>query len=88
MQNQPNPFNPTTRIRFRLAKTEHVHLAVYDIAGRLVRTLANKTLPGGQDLGITWDGKNRLGQPMRSGIYVYRITTPSFSESRKMTLLQ
>jgi hypothetical protein len=88
LQNQPNPFNPVTRIRFRLAKDEHVHLAVYDIAGRLVRTLVNRNLTGGVEHGVTWNGKNRLGVPERSGIYIYRITTPSFSESRKMTLLQ
>jgi hypothetical protein len=87
-QNQPNPFNPATRIRFRLAQTEHVRLDVYDLAGRLVRRLVNRTVQGGVEQVVTWNGKNRQGVPMRSGVYIYRITTPTWSESRKMTLLQ
>jgi hypothetical protein len=86
-QNEPNPFNPSTRIRFELSHDEHVHLAIYDIAGRLVRTLVNRRLAGGGTSSVTWNGTDRWGQRVRSGIYFYRITTPTFSETRKLTLL-
>jgi hypothetical protein len=86
-QNEPNPFNPSTRIRFELSHDEHVHLAIYDIAGRLVRTLVNRRLAGGGTSSVTWNGTDRWGQRVRSGIYFYRITTPTFTETRKLTLL-
>lgn len=86
-QNEPNPFNPSTRIRFRLGRDEHVHLAIYDGAGRLVRTLLDRTMAGGGESSVRWDGTDRFNRRVRSGIYYYRITTPSFTESRKMTLL-
>jgi hypothetical protein len=87
-QNEPNPFNPSTRIRYKLSRDEPVHLAVYDIAGRLVRTLVDRRLPGGIERTVTWDGTDRWGQTVRSGVYFYRITTPTFTESKKMTLLK
>jgi hypothetical protein len=86
-QNEPNPFNPGTRIDFQLLAPESVHLAVYDIRGRLVRVLLDAPLPAG-DAAVNWDGTDRLHQPVRSGIYVYRLETPTFSESKKMTLLR
>jgi len=86
-QNEPNPFNPSTRIRFELSRDEHVHLAVYDIAGRLVRTLLNRRMAGGGTSSVLWNGTDRWGQRVRSGIYFYRITTPTFTDTRKLTLL-
>jgi hypothetical protein len=87
-QNQPNPFNPSTTIRYSVPADAHVHLAVYDISGRLVRTLVNKRVVGGLDRTVIWDGKDRYGVPVRSGVYFYRIVTPSLTQSRKMTLLK
>ena len=86
-QNEPNPFNPGTRIDFQLLSPESVHLAVYDIRGRLVRVLLDAALPAG-DAAVRWDGTDRLHQPVHSGIYIYRLETPSFNESKKMTLLR
>jgi len=86
-QNEPNPFNPSTRIRFVLGRDEHVHLAVYDIAGRLVCTLLNRRMAAGGTSSVDWNGTDRWGQQVRSGVYFYRITTPTFSETRKLTLL-
>ncbi len=87
-QNAPNPFNPTTSIRYRLAQDEHVYLAIYDISGRLVRILVNRRVPGGIDRSATWNGKDRLGTRVRSGVYFYRLTTPSFTETKKLTLVK
>jgi hypothetical protein len=86
-QNQPNPFNPGTRIDFQLLAPESVHLAVYDIRGRLVRVLLDAPLPAG-DAVARWDGTDRLNRPVHSGVYIYRLETPSFSESKKMTLVR
>jgi hypothetical protein len=61
-QNYPNPFNPSTTIRYSLARDGHVSLRVYDVAGRLVRTLVDDSqvpLEGG--FAVTWDGTNDLG---------------------------
>jgi flagellar hook capping protein FlgD len=87
LQNKPNPFNPGTRIDFQLLAPESVHLAVYDIRGRLVRVLLDAPLPAG-DAAVNWDGTDHLHRPVHSGIYIYRLETPSFSESKKMTLVR
>lgn len=86
-QNEPNPFNPSTRIRFRLSRDEHVYLAIYDAAGRLVRTLLDRRMAAGGESSVLWNGTDRFNRRVRSGVYYYRIETPSFSETRKMTLL-
>ena len=86
-QNTPNPFNPQTAIRFTLSATQNVSLAVYDVSGRLVRTLASGT----QEMGthtITWDGRNDAGATVSSGVYFYRLDAGKFSQTRKMVMLK
>jgi hypothetical protein len=86
-QNSPNPFNPTTAIRFSLGSRENVTLAVYDLGGRLVRTLAS----GSREIGshtVTWDGRDNAGRPVSSGVYFYRLDAGKFSDTRKMVLLK
>jgi PA domain/FlgD Ig-like domain len=86
-QNSPNPFNPTTTIRFSLPASERVGLAIYAANGSLVRTLVNGvTEPGTHN--VTWDGRDTAGNPVSSGLYFYRLTAGKFSESRKMVLLK
>ena len=86
-QNSPNPFNPTTLIRYELSDREHVTLSVYDASGQLVRTLVDETRPFGKNE-VVWDGKSDAGTPVGSGVYFYRLTAGKFSESRKMVLLK
>lgn len=81
-QNYPNPFNPLTTIRFELASTEPVTLEIFDATGRLVSTLVNRPLSAGVHR-AEFDGRNSA-----SGIYFYRLTTPSFSETRSMVLVK
>lgn len=86
-QNFPNPFNPTTTISFSLAAPSAVQLGVYDVGGRLVRTLAN----GVHDAGaheIQWDGRNANGAPVSTGVYLYRLTSSTETLTRKMILLK
>jgi len=86
-QNTPNPFNPTTSIRFTLPASERVGLAVYSVDGRLVRMLVDAVTPRGTH-NITWDGRDNAGNSVGSGMYFYRLTAGKFSESRKMMLLK
>lgn len=86
-QNFPNPFNPTTTISFSLDVAADVELAVYDVRGGFVRTLAQ----GRRDAGpheIQWDGRDANGNSVATGVYLYRLTTPSTTLTRKMVLLK
>ena len=86
-QNTPNPFNPTTTIRFSLPASERVGLAIYSADGRLVRMLVDEVKERGNH-DITWDGRDNAGNPVGSGVYFYRLTAGKFSDSRKMVLLK
>jgi hypothetical protein len=86
-QNVPNPFNPTTTIRFSLAEPGRVNLVIYDVGGRRVREL----LAGRRDANVytvTWDGTNDRGERVSSGVYFYRLTAGSFRQTKKMVLLK
>ena len=91
-QNEPNPFNPQTRIRFRVpagragVATVHVRVAVYDARGELVRQLVDRELAGGVDHFADWNGLDTAGRAAPSGIYLYRITAPGFTQARTMVL--
>jgi len=87
-QNVPNPFNPTTTIRFDLAADGPVALRIYDVAGRLVRTLINGPGKAGGNQAVTWDGLNESGERVSSGIYFYRLEAGSQSFNRKMVVMK
>jgi len=86
-QNVPNPFNPTTTIRFGLPEAGHVTLAVYDVAGRLVGNLAASHFEAGQHE-VVWDGRDATGREVASGVYVYRLTAKQGVVTRRMVLLR
>ena len=86
--NYPNPFNPSTQIRFALPEAATVELAVYDVLGQHVRTLVADEQYSTGYYGVFWDGKNELGQDVGSGIYFYRIRTPVFQQTGRMTLVK
>ncbi len=85
--NYPNPFNPSTTIRFDLPKAGHVRLDIYDVAGRLVRTLidGNRTASAQAEI---WDGTDNGGRAVSSGVYYYRVRTETSSATAKMLLLK
>jgi hypothetical protein len=86
-QNYPNPFNPQTTISYYLPKRSNVDLCIYNIIGQKVKTL----LDGFQTAGfqsVTWDGTNRNGEQVASGIYFYRVKTDYSEETKKMVLLR
>jgi len=86
-QNFPNPFNPTTNIRYSIPESSVVTLTIYNMLGQQVRTLVNSQ----QDAGyytVTWDGSNEFGSKVASGIYIYRISAGKFNSTIKMNLLK
>ncbi|RMD88028.1 MAG: choice-of-anchor B family protein [Calditrichaeota bacterium] len=86
-QNYPNPFNPSTTIRYQLPKAEHVKIIIYDLIGRVVRELTNKTQEAGS-YAVQWDGRDQAGQKVASGVYIYKIQAGQFIRTRKMVLLK
>ncbi|MGA9117604.1 MAG: alpha-amylase family glycosyl hydrolase [Bacteroidota bacterium] len=72
-QNYPNPFNPSTTILFDIAAAGGVKLEVFTVAGRRVRTLRDGAFPAGRFAAV-WDGTNDAGEPVSSGVYIYRLT--------------
>ncbi len=86
-QNYPNPFNPKTTIAFTLDGAGPVKLRVFDVQGRLVRTLVNEVRAAGP-YRVDWDGRDNGGRPAAAGIYMYRLDAGNFVQQRKMTLLK
>ena len=87
LQNYPNPFNPSTTIEFRLPEASQVSLTIYNVLGQQVRALVAGVKPSGTHT-IEWDGRDDNGSTVQSGMYFYRLQTPSYTDSRKMTLLK
>ncbi|NIR68329.1 MAG: T9SS type A sorting domain-containing protein [candidate division Zixibacteria bacterium] len=85
--NYPNPFNPTTTIRYQLPERHQVTLMIYNLLGQRVRTLLNQTMAAGTHQ-VIWKGRNDQGEPVSSGIYVYRFRAGDFQKSQKMILLK
>ncbi|UCH82787.1 MAG: T9SS type A sorting domain-containing protein, partial [Candidatus Latescibacterota bacterium] len=87
-QNSPNPFNPSTVIRYDVPSgSGNVSLVVYDVNGRLVRTLKDAVETPGEKT-VTWDGRDNAGEHVSSGVYFYRLVTPGYSETHKMVLIR
>ncbi len=85
-QNYPNPFNPSTMISFALPHTTDWKLHIYNISGRLVREYRGFAEAG--VVSVEWDGFSTDGQPVASGVYLYRLETADFTASKKMMLLK
>jgi len=87
-QNYPNPFNPQTSIEYSLNKTQHVELILYDLNGKLIRSLVNTQKSAGIHT-IQWDGRDEHGRFVGSGIYIYKITTDlGYNQNKKALLLR
>ena len=85
--NYPNPFNPTTNINYSISKSGFVSIVIYDMNGAEVRTLVSE-LKSPANYTAAWNGLNDNGQSVSSGKYIYRMSTPGFSETKSMTFLK
>ena len=86
-QNYPNPFNPTTSIRYSIEEPGSVSLDIYNIKGQLVKTLYHGNAKIGSHTAI-WNGLDNSGNACSSGVYFYRLRTPTTSLVRKMLMLK
>ena len=88
-QNVPNPFNPSTTIRFSLPSDYAglVTLSVYDVLGRRVRTLLSGPMEAGTHA-VTWLGRDDKGHLTASGVYLYRLVTETGQRQGRMTLVR
>ena len=83
----PNPFNPSTSIRFSLGHPARVRLLIFDVSGARVRGLADRTMPAGDHV-LRWDGTNDQGRPLASGAYFYRLEADGDVQAKKLILLR
>jgi hypothetical protein len=82
-QNYPNPFNARTGIRFELPRSGRVYLRVFDVRGRVVRTLVNGDLPPGVHQ-AHWDARDDGGRRVSSGVYLVKLEAKGFTSTRKI----
>ena len=87
LQNSPNPFNPTTAIKFFIPNISDVTIKIYDMLGKEVVTLINRQEQAGYHI-VYWNGKDESGSSAASGTYIYRIQAGNFDQSKKMILLK
>jgi hypothetical protein len=87
LENTPNPFNKSTIIRFQINEKAPVNISIYDIAGRLIRTIVNQQKKPGLH-SVSWNGKDKNGSPVGLGIYFCRLQSKNCSSIRKLVLLR
>ena len=92
LQNYPNPFNPETWFPYYLSKDASITMRIYNMSGELVRLLAIGEQPAGayvnRDRAVHWDGRDRLGQRVASGVYFYELQANEFSQTHRMVLMK
>jgi hypothetical protein len=86
-QNFPNPFNPSTTIRYSLSGPENISIRIYDVSGQLVKEI-NKEHNQAGEYEVIWDGSNNNGEKISSGIYFYRLSVGNYNEAKKMILIK
>ena len=84
-QNYPNPFNPSTTIRYQLPEATRVSLVIFNLLGQEVRTMIKAEQVAG-DYSVTWDGIDKFGKEVASGVYVYRLKAGEFTDVKKLAL--
>ena len=92
LANYPNPFNPETWIPYRLHAPAQVRLSIYDLRGALVRAVDLGYQPAGSYLSPSraahFDGRDKRGEPVAAGVYLYRLQAGDFAQARKMLVLK
>lgn len=85
--NYPNPFNPETAIKYAVKEDGVVNLKIYNLKGQLVKSLVNEQVKAGYHR-IVWDGKDSFGTDVATGIYLYRLETKTYNQTKKMMLMK
>jgi Flagellar hook capping protein len=85
--NYPNPFNPKTKIKFELPKSEYVRLVIMDLLGRNIKTLAEGEIRAGYH-DVEWDGTMDSGSPVPSGVYLIVFDSKNYKKSYKALLIK
>ena len=83
----PNPFNPVATLNYDLPEDELVNITIYDMMGRVVKTLINNQQTAGYRT-IQWNATNKTGQPVSTGLYLYTIEAGKFRQTKKMVLMK
>ncbi len=86
--NYPNPFNPSTTIKYSMPVAGHLKLSIYNVRGQLVKTMIDGNRPAGADQDIVWDGTNNQGGDVSAGVYFYEARTGGEVQVRKMALVK
>ena len=86
-QNYPNPFNPSTTLNYNLFEDGLVNITIYDMMGRIVKTMVNAQQNAGYK-SVIWDATNNAGQPVSAGLYLYTIQAGVFRQTKKMVMLK
>ena len=86
-QNYPNPFNPITSLRYDLPNDGLVNITIYDMMGRIVKTLVNSSQTAGFKI-VQWGATNNKNEPVSAGLYLYTIQVGEFRQAKKMVLLK
>ena len=85
--NYPNPFNPETAISYAVKEDGAVNLKIYNLKGQLVKNLVNEQVKAGYH-SIVWNGKDNFGTDVATGIYLYRLETKTYNQTKKMMLMK
>jgi len=87
-QNHPNPFNPTTTIRYHVSVASPITLTIFNLAGERVQTLVNAEFKPAGNYSVLWNGRDQAGRSAPSGVYLYRLETGATMQVKKMTLMK
>ena len=92
LPNYPNPFNPETWIPYQLSESADVTVQIYDIRGHLIRTIDVGHKPMGyyltREKAVYWDGRNKDGERISSGVYFYTLSTDTYTQTRRMVIVK
>ena len=87
LESYPNPFNPYTTLNFELSRASFVNFTIYDIRGNVIKKLINKNISSGRK-SIQWDATNDKGQLVSAGMYLCKIQTDDFIDTKKVILIK
>ena len=86
-QNFPNPFNPITTIRYTIPKDSFVKITIYDVLGNVINNLVHDNQNSGKN-SVQWNATNNQGEPVSTGVYLYKIQAGNLVNTKKMILLR